>query len=392
MKAFLSRKTTTWIVLLVIALLPLPSILDYMQRFVVRNGVVTAYRYEVRAPIDGVVDNITVTPGMCSSNKPVLRLGNKRTTGQYETLEKELKSLETGLEQNKDKLSRYIDRIIRDIEKSLAIKQARLVGEKAALNEALHRRDRIAKLVTASVATQEDEDKAESEFQKADAQTRTTVLEVEQFKHRRSMLRQGMLPNDLSDGALQVQRRINELEQNILACKRRMSEAETDFIADTVVSDIVEGGLNNRLARASIRLPETAVVWEVDVQDGMEVAKGDRLLSYIDRSRLMVEVAVDDATLELIEPGQLVKIRLFGRTDFIEGKVSRVMGSAGIWHSNLFAAGLRSRASREGRVLVSIDDKKLYNGVEKFCGVGRTAYAEFEGIGLLEQYFGVFLR
>lgn len=392
MKEFFSRKTTTWFVLLVIALLPLPSIIDYMQRFVVRNGVVTAYRFEVRAPIDGVVDNITVSPGMSSSGSPALRLGNKRTTGQYKTLEKELQSLEAGLEQNKAKLSTYIDRLVRDIEKSLAIKQARLVGEKAALKEALHRRDRIAKLVTASVATQEDEDRAESEFQKADAQARTTVLEVEQLRHRRSMLRQGMLPNDLSDGALQVQRRINELQQNILACKRRMSEAETDLIVDTAASEILDGEINNRLARASVRLPDTAVVWEVDVQDGMEVAKGDRLLSYIDRSRLMVEVAVDDATLELIEPGQAAKVRLFGRTDFIEGKVSRVMGSAGIWHSSLFAAGLRDRASRDGRVLVSIDDERLYSCVEKFCGVGRTAYAEFEGIGLLEQYFGVFLR
>lgn len=392
MKSFLSKKTTTWLVLLIIALLPLPSIINYMQRFIVRNGVVTAYRYEVRAPIDGVVNNITIAPGMTSADKPALRLGNKRTSGQYETLEKELLSLEESLEQNKKKLSTYVDRLVRDINQSLAIHQARLTGEKAAQKEALHRRERIAKLVTASVATREDEDHAESEFQKADAQVRTTLLKVGQLKHRRDMLTQGMLPNDLSDGALQVQRRINELHQNILACKRRMSESETDFIADDASLKAVENEMNNRLARASIRLPETAVVWEVDVQNGMEVAKGDRLLSYIDRSRLMVEVAVDDATLELIEPGQPVRIRLFGRSDFIEGEVSRVMGSAGIWQSSLFAAGIKSRGFRDGRVFVRIKDDCLYNSVKKFCGVGRTAYAEFEGIGLMEQYFGVFLR
>ncbi len=56
------------------------------------------------------------------------------------------------------------------------------------------------------------------------------------------------------------------------------------------------------------------------------------------------------------------------------------------------AAAIKSRSVRDGRVLVEIKDDKLYNEVEKFCGVGRTAYAEFEGIGLLEQYFGVFLR
>ena len=68
------------------------------------------------------------------------------------------------------------------------------------------------------------------------------------------------------------------------------------------------------------------------------------------------------------------------------------MGSAGIWHSSHFAATIRERAVRDGRVLVLIEDERLHSEVEKFCGVGRTAYAEFEGIGLWEQYFGVFLR
>ncbi|NDV28179.1 HlyD family secretion protein [Desulfovibrio sp. JC010] len=384
MKAILCRRSTTWIVLLLIALLPLPSIVSYMQRFVVRNGVVTAYRYDVRAPIDGVVDAISIVPGMVSQGGPVLRIGNRRTSGQYETLEKELLALEESLVVSRRKLDGYMDRLIRDIDQSLAILSARIKGEKAALKEAKHRRDRIAKLVKASVATSEDEDKAESEFLKADAKVKSTKLEIGQLKHRRGMLSQGMLPNDLSDGALQVQKRINDLEQNILACKRRMSETENAGGADDV--------LNTRHTRAAVTLPETAVVWEMDVQDGMEVTKGDRLLSYIDRSRLMVEVAVDDATLELIVPGQPVKIRLYGRTDFIEGKVSRVMGSGGIWHSNLFAAGIKDRSARDGRVLVLIDDPLLYKRVEKFCGVGRTAYAEFEGIGLMEQYFGVFLR
>ncbi len=68
------------------------------------------------------------------------------------------------------------------------------------------------------------------------------------------------------------------------------------------------------------------------------------------------------------------------------------MGSGGIWHSSLFAATIKARGARDGRVLVEIEDNQLYTGAKKFCGVGRTAYAEFEGIGLLEQYFGVFLR
>ncbi len=388
----LSSKKVTWIVVILIALLPLPSIINYMQRFVVRNGVVTAFRYEVRAPIDGVVDNLSVVPGTIAGGKTALRLGNKRKAGQHETLEQELTSLDGSLKQSKKMLSEYISQISKDLDQSLGILRARLIGEKASQNESYQRRERTIKLVKDLVATREDADRVESEYRKNEAKVKTTKLEIEQLKHRRRMLSQGMFPQDLSDGVIQVQRRINTLKQGILECKRRMSEADTAFINEDDSLNVGKANINNRSARASVVLPDSAVIWEVDVQNGMEVTKGDRLLSYIDRSRLMVEVAVDDATLELIRPGHPARIRLFGKTDFIDGKVTRVMGSGGVWHSNLFAANIKRRAFRDGRVLIQIKDDKLYNEVEKFCGVGRTAYAEFEGIGLVEQYFGTFLR
>ncbi|SMF04419.1 HlyD family secretion protein [Desulfovibrio gilichinskyi] len=392
MKINLLSKKVTWMVVIVIALLPLPSIANYMQRFVVRNGIVTAFRYEVHAPIDGVVENLSVRPGSVPGVKPVLLLGNRRMTGQHEALEQELTSLEQSLKQSIEIRVEYLDRISRDLDQSLGILRARLIGEKAAQEESEHRRDRTLKLVKSSVATKEDADRVESEYRKDEAKVKTTQLEIIQLKERRQMLDKGMIPQDLSDGVLQVQSRINILQQSILACKRRMSETETGIIDNSVPSKDSKQNINNRSARASVMIPDTSVIWEVDVQNGMEVSKGDRILSYIDRSRLMVEVSVDDAVLELLKPGHPVKIRLFGKTNFIEGKVSRIMGSAGIWHSSLLAASIKQRAVRDGRVLVQIEDKELYNDVEKFCGVGRTAYAEFEGIGLLEQYFGVFLR
>jgi len=387
-----SSKKMTWTVVLLLALLPLPSLFDYMQRFVVRNGVVTAFRYEVRAPIDGVVGYLSVVPGAIPGNKPALRLGNKRKMGQYNALERELSSLEISLDQSKKKLTGYIEKLSNDLDQSLDILSARLIGENAALTESKNNRNRTLRLVISAVATQEDADRVESEFQIADAKVRTTKLEISQLKLRRQMLSQGMFPQDMSDGGIQVQNRINTLQQDILACKRRMSEAETGDVEDVVLLDALKENSNDRSARASIVLPDASVIWEVYVQDGLEVCKGDRLLSYIDRSRLMVEVAIDDATLELIAPGHPVRIRLFGRSDFIEGNVSRVMGAAGEYSSGLFAAEIKQRGLRDGRILVDIKDDKLFNEVEKYCGVGRSAYVELEGIGLLEQYFGMFLR
>jgi hypothetical protein len=390
MKFSLTSKKSTWIVIVLLLLLPLPSVVSYLQRFVVRNGVVTAYRYEVRAPIDGVVEGLSITPGMAPGDKPALRIGNRRTRGRYNTLKKELAALEQDLGRSQARLGANVAKLINDLDQSLAILKARLKGEQAAKSETLHRRDRTNQLVRELVATQEDGDRVEAQFRKAEAQVRTTLLEIEQLGQRRRMLSQGMFPHDMADSVLQIQNRINGLKERILDCKRRMSEADADIAESPAAPGA--GEMNSRSALATVKLPDTAVVWELDVQDGMEVAKGDRLFSYIDRSRLMVEVAVDDATLELIEPGRGARVRLFGSNHFIEGTVSRVMGSAGIWHNNLFAAEVRARGAREGRVLISIQDDRLQDDAAKFCGVGRTAYAEFEGIGLLEQYFGVFLR
>lgn len=100
----------------------------------------------------------------------------------------------------------------------------------------------------------------------------------------------------------------------------------------------------------------------------------------------------EDATIALIHPGHLVRIRLFGSNRSINGTVVQVMGSGSKWPDHRFAAGLKDKSVRDGRVLVQIDDPQLSGDTKRFCGVGRTAYAKFEGIGLIEQYFGTFLK
>ena len=100
----------------------------------------------------------------------------------------------------------------------------------------------------------------------------------------------------------------------------------------------------------------------------------------------------EDATIALIQPGHLIRIRIFGSHRSINGTVVQVMGSGSKWPDHRFAAGLKDKSVRDGRVLVQIDDPQLSGDTKRFCGVGRTAYAKFEGIGLIEQYFGTFLK
>lgn len=403
----LSKKWVTWALILLILLLPTPAVVKYLQAFIVRNAVVTAFAYQVRAPIDGVVETLDVRPGDVPGSAPVLVVRNHRLPladigglksrcvekqKYYAALEDELVSLETRLRESRNRLAGYRTVLQKDLAQTLAILKAREAGEKARLEEAAQTLERTLSLTRTSAATQEAADRAEARFQEARARLSVTRLEQARITHRRQMLRQHLFPPDISDGPLQEQGRINDLENAILDCRRRMQVVETDLAADAGRVQALRQDLETKSTRAEVTLPDTAVIWDVNGRAGMEVAKGDQILSYIDRSRLMVDVAVDDATLHLIRPDHPVRIRLFGSGRFIDGRVMQVMGSAARMPAHRFAASVKDKSPRDGHVLVRIDDPELYRSVEKFCGIGRTTYAEFEGIGLLEQYFGTFLR
>ena len=403
----LNNKWVALVLIGLIVLLPVPSMVKYLQTFIVRNAVVTAYRYEVRAPIDGVVKTLDARPGDIPGEGPALILRNSRLPladidglearclekkKYHASLQKELSVLETRLDESQGRLTQYRDMLKKDLFQSLEILKAREEGQEARLKETAQKRMRAISLVQTSVVAQEDADRIEADFLEAEARLKATRLGRKQIEHRRQMLQHNLLPPDLSDGALQVQNRINNLQMDILDCRRRMHGVKTDIAADEGRLQALREDFEQKSARAAVVLPDTAVIWDVDVRIGMEVAKGDRILSYIDRGRLMVDVAIDDATIALIHPDHPVRIRLFGSGRFINGKVMKVLGSAAHWPEKHLAAGVKRKAVRDGRVLVRIEDRQLYDDVQRFCGVGRTAYAEFEGIGLIEQYFGAFLR
>lgn len=403
----LTKKWVVWLLIVGIVLLPMPAIVKYLRTFIVRNAVVTAHYYEIYAPIDGVVDNLSAEPGTIPGDLPALVLLNKRVPHAdvdslearyhekkqyYDDLQQELVALEKRLASAQTLLSDHRRMIQQDLDRTRAILKARQSGEEARLTEIAQARKRNQALFRTSGVSQAEVDRIEADFREAEARLKATLLEQEQIEFRRQMLKKNLLPANLSDGGIQALNHINRLQMEILDCKRRIHATEVDLAADGAMIQTLNTDLAQKSEKAVVSLPETAVIWDVDVRNDMEVAKGDRVLSYIDRSELMVEVAVDDATIELIQPDHPVRVRLFGSGRFIEGSVIRVMGSGADWPEHRFAATVTGKGERDGRVLVRIDDPQLQDDVKRYCGIGRTAYAEFEGIGLFELYFGTFLR
>lgn len=401
-----NKKWFTWLLIIVVMLLPMPALFRYLQTFIVRNAVVTAHLYEVRASIDGVVVTLDAQPGSIPGDSPVVVLRNTRMPhGDIDSLEaryhERLKthvSLQQGLEElnarmatSNNRLSDYRTLLQQDLDQTVGILKARLDGEEARLHEATQIRMRNSQLLKVHALSQADIDRIEADFRQAEANVLSTRLAQKQIEHRRQRLRNDLFPSDLSDGVLQVQNQANVLSIAILDYKRRIRDSEADLAIDGASLQAACSDMERR-STAVVQLPDSSVIWDVEVRTGMEVVKGDRILSYIDRSSLMVDVAIDDSTIALIHTGHPVRVRLFGSGRFIDGKVVSVLGSAAARPDGRFAASVKGKSVRDGRVLVQIDDPELHRDVGRFCGVGRAAYAEFQGIGLIEQYLGSFLR
>jgi multidrug resistance efflux pump len=402
----LKNKWVAWLLVMAVLLLPMPALFRYLRTFIVRNAVVTAYVYDVRAPIDGVVVSVNATPGTVSGQSPVVVLRNSRTPhteidmleARYREksksaafLQEEIAALQSRMIVSESHLSDYRTLLQHDLDQTVAILKARQEGQEARLKEAAQLRTRNSQLIKINAVALADFDRIEADYLHAESLVQSTRLEQKQIEHRRQMLRNDLFPSNLSDGVLQIQNQINTLFISILEYKRRIQETEADLAADCTSLQSARADLERR-STAAVQLPDTSVIWEVDVRTGMEVLKGDRILSTIDRSTLLVDVAIDDSTLALIHPGHPVRIRLFGSERFIDGKVVLVSGSAADRSAARFAATVKAKSVRDGRVLVRIDDPELYRDTARFCGVGHTAFAEFEGIGLIEQYLGSFLR
>jgi chaperonin cofactor prefoldin len=299
--------------------------------------------------------------------------------------------LERRTTEYQNRLIHYRSLLETDLDHTAALLTARQVGERAGRHEAVQNLDRSRNMQDPYKLSQTELDRIEADFHDAEARLNATEAALEQTRHRRKMVGDNLFLSELSDSVLQTQAHMDSLFLEIMACTRRIKDSEIelatiDVLLEAAISD------HDRLSTAAIHLPDTALVWDVAAAEGMELSRGDRILSYIDRSRLMLDVVIDDSTLEWIYQGQAARIRLFGSAEFLNGTVIRVMGSASDRQNDPLAAQVKTKSIRDGRVLVSIDVPHLYEDVTRYCGVGRTAYVEFEGIGLVRQYLGSFFR
>jgi hypothetical protein len=175
-----------------------------------------------------------------------------------------------------------------------------------------------------------------------------------------------------------------ELNLEVMQLERELERSQANFQGTMAEFNVARAAFREQSA-SDVLLPAGKNIWRVHASAGTWTTEGTHLISFVDCSALMLDIAVDDATLELIEPGSEVRLRLFGSFRYHSAKVILVRGSAALdTDPRVLAAEVQNRGARKGRVLARLDPSELSDKPSASCGIGRTAYAEFEDLNLFQ--------
>lgn len=169
-----------------------------------------------------------------------------------------------------------------------------------------------------------------------------------------------------------------KLEKNAAYLQLREAQAELELAI--AARDAAEKDYMSQ-ANATVSLPEGSVVWSELVAPGATVAVGQPLLEWLDCSILMIDVPVADAEVSLLEPGMRADVILEGSAERREAEVLLTRGSAATLDRDDLAAIAKGRASGVAQVLLHLPHRP---GEFEQCPVGRAAYVDFEGVGLID--------
>ena len=195
----------------------------------------------------------------------------------------------------------------------------------------------------------------------------------------------------LRDGANDAPYSVQQQDRLFL----RRQELETKMLEEMLqVSQIAaemtqERERIDRLSQSDVSLPANHVVWSVAASPGSTVSEGQTVLDLASCSRRFVAVELPAREFERIAVGAPAFVRLLGSSEWTEGRVRQVRGSAARTDDRLLAAQVPRPLPNSITVEVALPDDSAQIDLSNYCNIGRLAevrfkrstFALFDGIG-----------
>ena len=392
----------TKVVLIASIVLPIILVLPHARSLVVRNAITTAYLSSLNAPIEGIIESIDVAPGSESGSGLVAATiynsqADRSRVSRLEVIaieaevdvrrvQAQVDSVRGTLEARQAELVSYVRAMDQELGKRLNALNERAKALDAALTEARSNLARTQSLHDEGLLSASDLESAEASFHEAQANQADNSLERSRILQQLGEIQEGVFQIDIPEGVLGTRQSLEALEFKSIELEQMLGEKVAQARAAKAEYQAAKEALEQKV-ETEVRLPAGKTVWNIHAAEGSWIDKGGLLLTYVDCARMMLDIAVDDATLELIEPGMTVEFRLFGSFDYLTARVALIRGSAALFRESELVAEIEERGFRKGQVLATLETSEMTEQGFESCEIGRTAYAEFEGISMLEMIF-----
>jgi multidrug resistance efflux pump len=133
-----------------------------------------------------------------------------------------------------------------------------------------------------------------------------------------------------------------------------------------------------RLRHATVHSQFAAVVSALFMGNGFEVVKGDALMEILDVSRTYVEATFPESRYEQLRRGAAVRVKLADSAALLRGTIVSVRGSGAMDLSHADAAKLRSVSQNELILKVALEAEDLARAYGPTPQIGRRAQIFFD--------------
>jgi multidrug resistance efflux pump len=240
--------------------------------------------------------------------------------------------------------------------------------------------DRMAKLAASGHGSQAAAD-AETQ-QVVELQKTLTGLQAEfdRSSERLSAAERGtFLLDDGTDGAVAA-RSAEEARLALNQTNLDLALADVDVdLARKVYKAAQEA--YGKARSASVTAPPRALVWSLITGPGSAVQPGNPVATWVDCSVMMIDAPVSDVELALLPKDARADIVLEGERRVRHGTVLLTRGAAATIGQADLAALAKGRSAGIGQALIKLDPSPEDIAA---CPIGRAAYVDFPGIGLID--------
>ena len=368
----------------------------YLRSVVQRDAAVTSWINPTTAPIAGYVGPHPLYPGdrvgpdgvialiadLLADRSALTRaeadLG--RAKERYQSLERLVALRQVTVDTRQAVSQAYAEAFKHDLDLRItaATDMLSLTKQRLALERV--QAARLTQLASSGHGSQAAADAEAQQVVELQKTITTLQSDFDRSTQRRSAAEQGtFLLDDGTDGAVAAR----GLEEARLALNQaRLDLAVAQIDVDLARKVVAAAQLvYNKALSTPVVAPSGALVWSLVTAPGAAVQPGAAVASWVDCGVLMVDAPVSDVELALFSNGTKADVIFEGEKRTRHGTVILARGAAATVGPADLAAIAKGRGPGVGQALIKLDASPEDIAA---CPIGRAAYVDFPGIGLID--------